>query len=382
MHEELYWLWFSQVFGLGTRRSHEVLGWAGHPRALYEMDDAALQRAPLAPAERRQLLKRDLGPARAMFQQATGPMKCTVLTPDHPSYPQRLREIYAPPLALFALGNLELLTAPRYMITMVGTRSMSDYGRRAARELAGQLAGMGAIVVSGFAAGIDITCHRAALEAGGDTIAVLACGMDVNYPSEHLADKRLIARRGLLLTEFPFGYRPGRHGTFHTRNRILSGLSMGTVVVQSGRGGGSMITAAHALAQDRDVFAVPGSIFDHASEGCNQLLKQGAKAVLTGYDILEEYEQAYGYPIHRPGGGQPALPQGAAGPVPDYLAPGQAAVYQLLQEKGRTVEELAQLTGQPVEQLLTALTGLEIFGLVQALPGRVFALRPGAPNPG
>lgn len=206
---------------------------------------------------------------------------------DHPEYPTELKTIYDPPVGLYALGSLRF-DAPA--VGIIGSRNCTLYGLRTARKLAAGLARRGFIVVSGLARGIDTAAHEGALEAGGKTAAVLGCGWDRIYPPENLDLFRAIQNKGVTLSEFPRGRRADRQ-TFPMRNRVVSGLSRGVVVVETAENGGSMITARFASEQGRTVFAVPGRVDQATSAGCHALLRDGAILVRDLDDILEEVER-------------------------------------------------------------------------------------------
>ena len=210
-----------------------------------------------------------------------------ILTREDDEYPAVLREIAKPPLALFVRGN-PICDAER--IAMVGSRHASLYGKRVSEEIAMGLAGRGVTVVSGAARGVDSAAHKGALRAGR-TVAVLGCGADVAYPKENARLLDEIAATGAVVSEYPPGTQP-LPAFFPQRNRIISGLSRGTVVVEAAERSGSLITAEFALSEGRDVFAVPGSIYSNTSRGCHRLIQQGAKLVTSSEDILEEYPWA------------------------------------------------------------------------------------------
>ena len=275
-------------------------------------------------------------------------------------------------------------------IAMVGTRNHTEYGEKAAKMLAGDLARNGATVVSGLAKGIDTFCHKAALEAGGHTIGVLGCGLDIDYPRGSASLKSAMAKRGAVITEYPLGTTP-RPGLFPIRNRVISGMCHGTVVVEADKSSGSILTAEHALEQGRDVFAVPGSIFSIREQGTHALIRDGAKLVESAGDILEEYGHSsiknsvrplHNFPPERTTitKGIPAAvavePEGQQSfsmPLPENLTHEARGLYPLLKSAAHTVDELAGKSGLEIARLHTALTELEIYGLVQALPGRRFA---------
>ena len=214
-------------------------------------------------------------------------------TPEHhllvlgmPGYPAALAAIANPPPVLFVTGRMALLDMPQ--LAVVGSRRASTAGRQIAQFLAGDLARAGLVITSGMASGIDAAAHQGVLEAGGDTIAVLGNGIDVIYPPAHRSLAAQVAATGALVSEFPLGTRPARH-SFPRRNRVISGLALGTLVVEAALGSGSLITAREALEQGREVFAVPGSILNPLASGPHWLLRQGAKLVESAADVLEEF---------------------------------------------------------------------------------------------
>ena len=242
------------------------------------------------------------------------------VTARDPGYPELLKEIYDPPIGLYWKGD-ELLRGPH--IAIVGTRRPTLYGQAAARKLAGGLARRGCCVVSGLARGIDTAAHEGALEADGQTAAVLGCGLDIIYPAENLDLYRRIAVQGAVLSEFPFGRRADRQ-SFPMRNRIVAGMCSGLIVVESGVRGGSLITARFAGDQGRTVFAVPGRIDQAASQGCHQLIRDGAVLVQSVDDVLEELQYLPGLQSR-----QPNEENATASPIPE-LSPAEAAVMALL----------------------------------------------------
>lgn len=378
MSDRIQWLWMQNTFGTGSRRAHEIYERYGGPEDLLSLSPGQIERDGfLSREEKRAVLTCDLRGAERTILSAEA-LGAQILTPDSAEYPESLRNIHAIPLVLYATGDLTLLRE-NYLISMVGTRSPDEYGLRAARKLSGEIASLGGVVVSGLAVGIDAACHNGALEAGGKTVAFLAAGLDVDYPSKNHELRKRIERNGLVLTE----YRPGDvalPGHFPVRNRLISGVSMATVVVQSGRRSGTMLTAAHALAQNRDLFAVPGGIFSANMEGCNALLAEGAAPALSGEDILRRYQSVYGYPLNEPEHPRPpqelcpaasAKEQPARQGIPDYLTERQAAVLSRLLAGPVSVEDLAAETQAQIPALLAVVTQLEIFGLAETLPGRM-----------
>lgn len=283
------------------------------------------------------------------------------LTKDDPRYPDSLRQISDPPEMLWGEGSVESLSAlpDGALIAIVGSRECTPYGRKAAFELAKGLGENGVTVVSGLAYGIDAAAHDGALKGGGKTIAVLGCGIDVPYPAKNQILKKEIVSNGAVITELEPG-TSGTNWTFPKRNRIISGLSRGVVVVEAAAKSGALITADLALQQGRDVFAVPGDIHSKMSEGTHRLIQQGAKLVATVQDILEELNLAVRQkeiPFRKP-------PRGLETP--------EEKVLSLLSETPRHVDELIASTQIPLPSLSEILVQLEIGGKITALPGSCF----------
>ena len=290
---------------------------------------------------------------------ALAAMGVQTLAIDDERYPPLLRLIPDPPALLYALGDISLLREPQ--VAMVGSRRASAAGLRAAHDLAGQLTAAGLLVCSGLALGVDGAAHRGALAANGKSIAVMATGIDLIYPLRHrdLADQ--LQANGCLLTEFPPGTPPRPHN-FPQRNRIISGLSLGVVVVEAALPSGSLITANAAVEQGREVFALPWSMLHRGGEGCLQLLRDGAKMVRAPQDILEELGPLYAAYKQLDG------PAGVTGQAaPDYAA--VLAILELVGFEASSVDQLAVDANMSIEQLLVQLSELELMGLVQRCPG-------------
>jgi DNA processing protein len=270
-----------------------------------------------------------------------------------PAFPEPLRSIADSPVLLSCRGDLDCLGQPA--VAVIGSRAASDYGRRVAAMLAGEL-------VSGAAYGIDAAAHRGALAAGGRTAAVLGCGVDVAYPRTHADLLREIAGQGVLLSEYPLGTRPEGF-RFPARNRIISGLVQGVVVVEATEKSGSLITARLALDQGREVFAVPGRIDSPKSAGTHRLIQQGARLVQTVQDIFDEL--SWENRLAAPAPAQAALP----GPA---LDPGALSLLDNLDTYARDIDTLVRRTGLPVGEIHALLLQLELCGLVRQLPGKLY----------
>jgi len=287
------------------------------------------------------------------------PSGARVITFLAEDYPKVLLEISDPPPYLYVKGELR---GSETAVAIVGSRRASTYGMLTTTRLATALAEQGITVVSGMARGVDTAAHRGALSGGGRSIGVLGCGVDVLYPPENRALFEEMAEKGALVSEFPLGTLPLAEN-FPRRNRIISGISRGVLVVEAMEKSGSLITAQYALEQGREVFAIPGNINSGASKGTNRLIKQGAKLVECVDDILEEL------PNHRPGR------SGGTAVRPDFgLTPQEAAVYTLLAESPRHIDEIIVKSGLTVGDVSAILLRLELKGAIIQLPGKIFAV--------
>ena len=301
-----------------------------------------------------------LDPAREI--ERASELGLRVITRAEEDYPKRLREIHDPPLALYVSGTLE--TGDRQAIAVVGTRHATHYGRDCAERLSYQLAQVGFCVVSGLALGIDTVAHRGALKAGGRTLAVIGSGPDAIYPAENRGLAREISERGAVLSEFPLGRQPDKT-TFPIRNRIVSGLSMGVLVIEAGTTSGALITARQAAEQGRTVYAVPGRIDSPASRGTHGLLKTGARLVEDVQDILDELEFLIPARVS-----DPALRDG---PRP-RLTPEETKIVEALKDGGLDVDSLIRASALDASRVSSLLIGLEMKKVVRMLPGRMVEL--------
>jgi len=275
-------------------------------------------------------------------------------------YPARLRMIADPPPFLYVKG--EIRAEDDKAVAVVGSRSASDYGRKVTRDLSRGLSALGFTVVSGLARGIDGTAHETALRCGGRTIAVLGSGVDRAYPPEHAALYRRISQNGAVVSELPVGTRPMAFN-FPPRNRLISGLSLGVVVVEATEKSGSLITAALAVEQGREVFAVPGEVGSSRSRGAHRLIRQGAKLVETVEDIVEEIAPQL---LTRAGeqakDGRRGLPQNASEEV--------KKIFHLLQERSLQIDEVIESSGFSPSKVSEVLLDLELQGYLRQLPGK------------
>lgn len=340
--------------GIGRSRLSRLLATFGSARAALDArftDLLAVRGMSRAAATAVVEASPDLG-ARAIRKTA----ECggALLTPGDDRFPAALRPIPDAPTLLFVKGDLALMQRPA--VAIVGSRHHSRYGDEVCRHFAGELARAGLVVVSGMARGLDAVAHHAALDAGGATVGVLGNGLGVVYPAANRALYERVEEGGCLMTEFPPGERP-HAGSFPRRNRLISGLAAATVVVEARERSGTLITVDCALAQGREVFAVPGPISSPTSVGCNRLIQQGARPALTIEDVLEEYGVA------------------AADALSDVdLTPEDREVLVLLERGACSADDVALALGWPIGRALATLTGLELHGVVACDPGKVFHL--------
>lgn len=289
--------------------------------------------------------------------------KCRVVISSDPEYPPLLKEIYDPPIVLYVKGNL--LPKDKNSVALVGSRMTTSYGMEVARRLGYQLAYLGVTVVSGGARGIDTAAHQGALSAKGRTIVVLGTGLNLVWPAENASLFERAAESGAVITQFPFN-RPGDKQSFPIRNRIVAGMTMGTVVVEANLTSGSLITANMATEYGRQVFAVPGRIDSPRSKGCHDLIKKGAKLCEGAEDILCEFEYLF------PPSNKPAS-AAETGTLPAVeLSENERKVYDTLSNEELGIDDVIRGSGLPSSAVSVALLSLEMKRLVRQLPGKMF----------
>jgi DNA processing protein len=288
---------------------------------------------------------------------------CHVVVQTDENYPEMLRQIYDPPVVLYVKGSL--LPKDKNGIAMVGSRLTTHYGVETARKLAYQLAYIGVTVVSGGARGIDTAAHQGALNAKGRTIAVLGTGINLIFPAENAELFERIAVQGAVITQFPFNRKADKQ-TFPIRNRIVAGMTLGTVVVEANLTSGALITAGMAIENGRQVFAVPGRIDSPRSKGCHDLIKKGAKLCEGAEDILSEFEYLF------PASKQRSILNEADAMPAFTLSENEQAVYDTLSESESAIDEVIRRAGLPPSAVSVALLGLEMKRLIRQLPGKLF----------
>ncbi|HUI56455.1 MAG TPA: DNA-processing protein DprA [Bryobacteraceae bacterium] len=378
--EELHWLALKLVPGLGTRTSVKLLDRFRSPQAVFRASRTELEAAGVNGAVAQSIASGCTFEDAVAQQEKMSESGAEMIAIGDPRYPQTLREIFDPPLILFARGRVELL--PSLSLAVVGTRRPTPYGLAVAERLSADLAHAGLAIISGMARGIDTAAHKGALTAGGDTIAVLGCGVDVVYPSENRKLAADLATKGLLVSEFPMGATAFPQN-FPIRNRIISGLSLGVLVVEGAQYSGSAITAKLAMDQGREVFAIPGNITNKLSWGPNLLIKQGARLVQDWNDVISELPaESRRHLIDR--GKQKILAEtgateaGAAasllkGAGPELGATARRALEVLQVDVAVHLDDLLEkVEDTSPSELIAALFELEMLGLVRQLPGKNF----------
>ncbi len=359
MDARKYWLGFNAVRGIGPLRLRTLQATFDSLESAWHASESELAAAGL---DRRAI--GNLLTARQRFDldrmlEAVYHTGAAIITLDDADYPALLRELPDAPPVLFVKGTL--LDADRWAVAFVGTRRATAYGREVTRQLVASLAGAGITIVSGLALGIDAAAHRAALDAGGRTIAVLGCGIDRVYPPEHRKLAADIVNNGALISEFPLGTEPeGKN--FPVRNRLISGLSLGVVVVEAPLNSGALLTADSAAEQGRDVFAVPGNVTSPASAGTNRLIQNGAKLVVSADDILDELN------LTRTSVETHTQVRQIA---PD--SPLEATLAALLEDEPLHIDDLVERSGLPITTVSSTLALMELKGMVQRQEGMTYA---------
>ena len=397
------WLWLSTRAGLRTGEAAALARRFGGPRAVYCADPKEFELLRLPAELRRSLADKALTTAERVLADCDR-LGIDIITLQDASYPERLRHIDDPPAVLYRKGRAFPLDQ-EVAVAVVGARRCTPYGTQLATELGRDLARRGAVVVSGIAQGIDSAALRAALREGGRVVSVLGGGIDVVYPSSSADLFREIGSRGMLLSEYPPG-TPTQGPHYPVRNRIISGLSLGTAVVEAGERSGALITARLSLDQNRDVFAFPGAVGAPMSAGTNRLIQKGeAKPIFSAEDILEEYEAVYPGRLSPREAPKPTRTKQTEIPRKEPRKPAQTleevdktaeraystfraedvgftddeqAVLRALGAESLHPDELAERSGIPARRVLSALTLLEMRGCVKSAPGHVFTAAAGS----
>jgi len=369
----LEWLAISLTPGLGPTKARKLVEHFGSAEAVFrasltELESTGIQAVSaqsLATGKSAELAREEIARAAAA--------DVTMVSLDDPSYPPRLKEIYDPPLVLRVRGDAEVLTKPG--IAMVGTRHPTPYGSGMAERLACDLAAQGLVIISGMAQGVDTSSHRGAISAKGKTVAVFGTGVDVIYPKENSRlSEQILALGGALISEFPLGTFAAPQN-FPIRNRIISGMSVGVLVVEAAEYSGTRITARCALEQNRDVFAVPGNVTNKNSWGPNTLIKQGAKLVATWEDVWEDLPTEVRLALTPPASPESSGAASASLFPDEGLPPHEKRILGLLKADETThIDEIVERLENEMSssEIFAALFELELGGKVRQMPGKNF----------
>jgi DNA processing protein len=353
-----YWIGLSLVPEIGPITARQLLAFAGSPEHIFRagLDDLlSVEGLTRARAESiRKFSQWDVVDSQIRAMEKKG---IAVICYGDPAYPELLKEVPDAPVVIYIKGTYQ--PDDRFGIAVVGSRKYSPYGESVTQKISGELAAAGFTVISGMARGIDTFAHRSALAAGGRTIAVLGSGLDVHYPAENKGLMDKIASSGCVISEFPLGTQPNREN-FPRRNRLISGLSMGVLVVEAAAGSGSLITASIALEQNREVFSVPGNITSENSEGTNMLIRQGARMVLETEDIIAELA-----PVLK--GFMRTETKRTV-----ELSTDEQGLCACLSREPRHIDAISRESGLPVHRILDILLSLELKGVIRQSDGKRF----------
>ena len=387
MKDKLYWVWAQNALGISSNvKSDEIVSYFGNAESLYFAGEYEWRISGIfTPGQINKLKSTTLDEAKKIVSDCQR-YRIKIITPDDVDYPSMLFKLPNLPLVLYVRGNLDCLKN-KISIAVVGAREASDIGARIARALSASLSRSGAVIVSGAAKGIDSAAHNGALDAGANTVAVLGCGFGTDYLPENEPLRREIAGHGALVTEYP-PLTPAFGRNFPFRNRIISGLSYGTIVIEANEKSGSLRTVGHAIEQGRDIFAVPGDITSSMNMGTNKLLRDGAKPVFNAMDVLEEYAERFPdlldinkietvLTMQTPS----AKPKTAEKKKP-FVKP---TVSQNISDKAKLIcdafttdtmqaEELILKTKLSTSDFLTAMTELELLGIIEPLAGKNYRI--------
>ena len=400
-----FWIWLQTALGAGAR-TDELLSYFESPEQLYLAGSKEWRLSGLLTEAKIEALKKSTPSQTGAVIKECKNKGYDIITPDDKLFPDRLRNLSNMPLCLYGAGDCSVLNAP-VSIGVVGTRNASDYGIEIAQKLSRRLAEAGAVVVSGGAMGIDSEAHAGAMLAKGRTVAFLGCGLSYNYLPENAPLRRAIARYGALVSEYQPMQAPSK-SSFPIRNRLISGVSLGVVVIEAGVKSGSLITADRALNQGKDVFAVPGDIVRSSFDGTNHLIKNGAKPVFSAHDILSEYEFIYPdlidfnkallplselvYVDYRKPRNKsaeaasadktektPSASSAVQKPVVkaelDASASAEAkAVYGVLGEEPMHIDDIVRATNLKMNIVLSSLTELELMGVCELTSGKKYKI--------
>lgn len=372
MREIDYWVWLSSLEGIGPVKAKKLLNTYQHPGIIYNLTESELrQNRQLTPRNIEELLNVEKRERVNTINSLMIKNDIKLVTVFDSNYPERLRQIYDPPVTLYYRGKFRL---SEFSIAVVGARRTTNYGAFSARKLSYELGLRGVQVVSGLARGIDSIAHEGCLDAGGKTVAVLGCGLDSIYPPENnKLLENILKSDGLILSEYPPGMPPLQHN-FPARNRIISGISSGVLVVEAAKRSGSLITANFALEQGREVFAVPGNIDCAYSRGTNQLIREGAKIVLGVEDILEEFDYQEDLDSEKSIKISDKIKINTEANIYRGLSTEEIRVVKIIQKGIHHIDEIIQRSNISIKDINNILFMLEMKGVISQLPGKLFEM--------
>lgn len=368
----LLYIWLNSIEALSPARKRNLMEYFGDIDSLFGASEADYIKSGLKceTSALEALCRKNLDFAKTEFERAQN-MGISLIPYGNRDYPPALYNIYDPPILLYAAGDVSLLQN-ELAFCIVGSRYSSEYGITAASSIAFKLAGAGFTIVSGLAVGIDSAAHKGALRARGKTIGVAGCGLTVDYPSGNRALRKEILEKGLIISEFPLDTN-ALAGNFPQRNRILSGLSLGTAVIEAGKRSGALITARYAREQNKDVFALPGNITSPNSSGTNELIADGAQVLLSAENILAEYFVRYPKYFRQDFGSYSEEAYKSAACF--YDDEFNDNIIKLLKDGEMHVDDIAKASGEDISKVNAHLTILQIKGLVREKPGRRYELK-------
>lgn len=405
-----YWVWLQNALGAGAR-TDELLAYFGDPEQLYLAGSNEWRLSGLLTEKKMEALKNSTPSQTYAVLKECKLRGYEIITPDNNLFPERLKNLTSMPLVLYGLGDCTALN-DLVSIGVVGTRNASEYGIEIAQKLSYRLAQSGATIVSGGALGVDSEAHAGAMLAKGRTVAFLGCGLSSSYLKENASLRRAITRYGAVVSEFPPFAEPSK-SSFPIRNRLISGVSLGVVVIEAGVKSGSLITAQRALEQGKDVFAVPGDIVRSSFDGANHLIKNGAKPVFSALDVLSEYEFRYpdlidfktaSLPLNeveyvdyrrskkkKESSGKEiektaetktkkevapisSIDKKSVDKLGDSVSEYAKAIYCVLGEEPMHIDDIVRLTNLKMNIVLSSLTELELSGLCELTGGKKYKI--------
>ncbi|MBI4838221.1 MAG: DNA-protecting protein DprA [Nitrospirae bacterium] len=367
MSDLKYWLALNLLPDIGPFYARRLLSAFGSPENIFQMPAGELKKIEGIGENRAKSIagfrQWDIVDKEISYAEKNN---IKILPFKDPLYPERLRQIPDAPLLLYVKGDIK--DDDKYAIAIVGSRTPTDYGLQVAERISYKLAAYGLTVVSGMARGIDGASHKGALMAGGRTLAVLGSVIDVPYPLENKGLMRALVPSGALISEFPLGTKPNT-GNFPKRNRIISGLSLGVLVIEAGVDSGSLITVGYALEQGREVFAVPGNITSKTSKGTNDLIKKGAKLVENADEIINELAPQIKVILKEAQGAE--RQQNISAPAP-HMTESEKKVYNILCKGPKHIDAITREINIPASEALSTLLSLELKGAVRQMDGKNF----------